>query len=173
MNLEFIKPQNLGSLLMKSTQSNFNLRLPGSYLVRSYLITTVSKECLLAKEVFTPIFNGLSSILDCVDGVTPLAFAAAFAFFLWRTDSFFVALDFAGSLAGSSGWINQTPSTSLWIGTVTFIFSIWLIVLAHTVSSTFDRIAKYSAGTMSIHRAGSNSFFAYSKACLVAMLGRP
>ena len=41
MNLEFIKPQNLGSLSMKSSQSNFNLRSPGSYLVRSYLITTV------------------------------------------------------------------------------------------------------------------------------------
>ena len=41
MNLEFIKPQNLGPLLMKLSQSNFNLRLPGSYLVRSYLITTV------------------------------------------------------------------------------------------------------------------------------------
>ena len=26
MNLEFIKPQNLGSLLMKSSQSNLNLR---------------------------------------------------------------------------------------------------------------------------------------------------
>ena len=26
---------------MKSSQSNFNLRSPGSYLVRSYLITTV------------------------------------------------------------------------------------------------------------------------------------
>ena len=42
MNLEFIKPQNLGSFLMKSSQSNFNLRSPGSYLVRSYLITIVS-----------------------------------------------------------------------------------------------------------------------------------
>ena len=41
MNLEFIKPQNLGSLLMKSSQSNSNLQSPGSYLVRSYLITTV------------------------------------------------------------------------------------------------------------------------------------
>ena len=41
MNLEFIKPQNLGSLLMKSSQSNFNLRSPSSYLVCSYLITTV------------------------------------------------------------------------------------------------------------------------------------
>ena len=38
-----LKPQNLGSFLMKSSQSNFNLRLPGSYLVRSYLITTVLK----------------------------------------------------------------------------------------------------------------------------------
>ena len=44
MNLEFIKPQNLGSLLMKSSQSNFNLQSPGSHLVRSYLITTVQKE---------------------------------------------------------------------------------------------------------------------------------
>ena len=33
MNLEFIKPQNLGSLLMKSRQSNFELQLPGSYLI--------------------------------------------------------------------------------------------------------------------------------------------
>ena len=41
MNLEFIKPQNLGPLLMKSSQSNFNLRSPGAYLVRSCLITTV------------------------------------------------------------------------------------------------------------------------------------
>ena len=44
MNLEFIKPKNLGSLLMKSSQSNLNLQLPGSYLVRSYLITTVLLE---------------------------------------------------------------------------------------------------------------------------------
>jgi len=122
----------------------------------------LSKECLLAEEVFTPIINGLSSILNSVNGVTPLAFAAAFAFFLWRTDSFFVALDFAGCLAISSRWfnqgINQTPSASLWIGTVTFGFSIWLIVLAHTITGTFIRIAKYFAGFMSIHSAGSNSF---------------
>ena len=44
MNLEFIKPQNLVSLLMKSSQSNSNLRSLGSYLVRSYLITTVNGE---------------------------------------------------------------------------------------------------------------------------------
>ena len=44
MNLEFIKPQNFGSLLMKSSQSNFNLRSPGSHLVRSYLITTVKAK---------------------------------------------------------------------------------------------------------------------------------
>jgi hypothetical protein len=74
----------------------------------------LSKECLLAEEVFAPIFNGFSSILKFVDGVTPLAFAAAFAFFLWRTDSFCVALDFAASLAGSSGRINQTPTNTIW-----------------------------------------------------------
>ena len=44
MNLEFIKPKNLGSLLMKSSQSNFDLRLPSSYLARSYLIATVKKH---------------------------------------------------------------------------------------------------------------------------------
>ena len=36
--------QNLGPWLMKSSQSNFNLRSPGSYLARSYLIATVAKN---------------------------------------------------------------------------------------------------------------------------------
>ena len=36
-----IKPQNLCPWLVKSSQSNFNLRLPDCYWVRSYLITTV------------------------------------------------------------------------------------------------------------------------------------
>ena len=36
-----IKPQNLCPWLLKSSQSNFNLRLPDCYLVRSYLIITV------------------------------------------------------------------------------------------------------------------------------------
>ena len=36
MNLEFIKPQNLGSLLMKSSQSNFDLRSPSSQLSNYY-----------------------------------------------------------------------------------------------------------------------------------------
>ena len=42
-----IKPQKLGSLLMKSSQSNFNLRSPSSYLARSYLIATVT--CIILK----------------------------------------------------------------------------------------------------------------------------
>ena len=46
MNLDLIKPQNLGCLLLKLSQSNFDLRSPGSYLVRSYLITTVKKITL-------------------------------------------------------------------------------------------------------------------------------
>ena len=41
MNLEFTEPQNLGTLLMKSSQSNSNLRSPSSCLARSYLIATV------------------------------------------------------------------------------------------------------------------------------------
>ena len=41
MSLEFLKPQNLGSLSMKLSQSNFNLQWPGSYLIHSYLITNV------------------------------------------------------------------------------------------------------------------------------------
>ena len=36
--------QNSGSLLMKSSQSNFNLRSPNCYLIRSYQIATV-KDC--------------------------------------------------------------------------------------------------------------------------------
>ena len=40
-HVKAIKPQNWGPLLMKSSQSNFNLRLQGSFSARSYLITTV------------------------------------------------------------------------------------------------------------------------------------
>ena len=36
-----MRTQNLGSLLMKLSQSNFNLQSPDYYWVRSYLITTV------------------------------------------------------------------------------------------------------------------------------------
>ena len=36
-----MKPQNLGPWVMKSSQSNFDLRSPSSYLARSYLIATV------------------------------------------------------------------------------------------------------------------------------------
>ena len=40
-NDQAIRPQNLDPWLMKSSQSNYNLRSPGSYLARSYLIATV------------------------------------------------------------------------------------------------------------------------------------
>ena len=43
MNSGFTKPQNLGSLLMKPSQSNFDLRSPSSYLARGYLIDTVKE----------------------------------------------------------------------------------------------------------------------------------
>ena len=45
-----IKPQNLCPWLVKPSQSNFNLRSPDCYLVRSYLITTVENGnfCLLS-----------------------------------------------------------------------------------------------------------------------------
>ena len=63
MNLEFTKPQNLGSLLMKSSQSNFNLQLPSSYLARSYLIATVQiiKNFLtfIAKNAIQNIKSGV------------------------------------------------------------------------------------------------------------------
>ena len=45
---------------MKSCQSNFNLRLPGSYLVRSYLIATVLRfgSCVFGLFCFiTAIFG--------------------------------------------------------------------------------------------------------------------
>ena len=41
---EALKSQNLGPWLMKSSQSNFDFRSPSSFLVLSYLITTVKKE---------------------------------------------------------------------------------------------------------------------------------
>ena len=41
ITLEPIRTQNFGSLLMKLSQSNFNLRSPDSDSVRSYLIATV------------------------------------------------------------------------------------------------------------------------------------
>ena len=63
MNLELIKPQNLGSSLMKSSQSNFNLRLPGSYLVRSYLITTVTHDRTLDYTVNDSITTNHFSIV--------------------------------------------------------------------------------------------------------------
>ena len=43
-----IKPQNLCPWLVKSSQSNFNLRSPDFYWVRSYLITTV--YCVLLRR---------------------------------------------------------------------------------------------------------------------------
>ena len=39
-----IKPQNLCLWLVKSSQSNFNLRSPDCYWVCSYLITTVNQQ---------------------------------------------------------------------------------------------------------------------------------
>ena len=47
ITLEPIRTQNLGSLLMKLSQSNFNLRSPDSDLVHSYLIATVPHQTKL------------------------------------------------------------------------------------------------------------------------------
>ena len=52
-----IWPQNLGSSLMKSSQSNFNLRSPSSYLVRSYLIATVRKMWLFSITLLYPTID--------------------------------------------------------------------------------------------------------------------
>ena len=41
INLETVRPQTLGSLLIKLSQSNFSLRSSDSYFILSYLITTV------------------------------------------------------------------------------------------------------------------------------------
>ena len=51
--IKSIKPQNLGPWLMKSSQSTFNLRSPGFYLARSYLIATVQ-----------PIFRQFETYLE-------------------------------------------------------------------------------------------------------------
>ena len=80
MNLEFIKPQNLGSLLMKSSQSNFNLRSPGSYLVRSYLITTVrytnktpeiSATLMIISSIIIFIMRHIQTVLDSHSSSAP------------------------------------------------------------------------------------------------------
>ena len=48
-----IKSQNVGSLLMKSSQSNFNLQSSRSYLARSYLIATVE---LISSNIISKTF---------------------------------------------------------------------------------------------------------------------
>ena len=55
--LELIRNQNLWSLFMKLSQSNFNLRLPDCYLVRSYLIATVKIPVLRLFLVPIQYFN--------------------------------------------------------------------------------------------------------------------
>ena len=60
-----IKPQNLGPWLMKSSQSNFNLQSPGSYLARSYLIATVHK-CNLSTGFKEGLNNFSRSVHDMV-----------------------------------------------------------------------------------------------------------
>ena len=68
MNLEFIKPQNIESLLMKSSQSNFDLRLPSSLLsnyyctssfrwTRSYYIYMCTSYCIYTKLIFTVFYK--------------------------------------------------------------------------------------------------------------------
>ena len=44
ITLQLIRTQNLGSLLLKLSQSNFNLWSPDSDSVRSYLIATVNQK---------------------------------------------------------------------------------------------------------------------------------
>ena len=53
--LEPIRTQTLGSLLMKLSQSNFNLWLPDCYWVRSYLITTVTLSTRNIKILNRPL----------------------------------------------------------------------------------------------------------------------
>jgi hypothetical protein len=57
--LEPIRTQNLGSLLMKLSQSNFNLRSPDCCLVRSYLIATVGRDRTKTKSLQQPGVNSL------------------------------------------------------------------------------------------------------------------
>ena len=54
-----IKLQNLGPWLVKSSQSNFNLRSPGFYLARSYLMATVNLENKLVDSEFKIGFVGM------------------------------------------------------------------------------------------------------------------
>ena len=56
--LKHLRTQKLGSLLMKLSQSNFNLRSPDCYLVSSYLIATVHRKEL------TKYFQSFQSVPD-------------------------------------------------------------------------------------------------------------
>ena len=51
MNLEFIKSQNLGSLLMKSSQSNFDLRLLSSQLSNYYYNSPLTDLLLIITKM--------------------------------------------------------------------------------------------------------------------------
>jgi hypothetical protein len=75
MNLDLIKPQNLGCLLLKLSQSSFDLRSPSSFLVRSYLITTV----IGVGREFEKFLRSLECYVQTVKG--PNNF--------WQTECFF------------------------------------------------------------------------------------
>ena len=56
------KTSKFGFFVNESSQSNFNLRLPGSYLVRSYLITTVHVNITFQKKFYKYV-NGMIRII--------------------------------------------------------------------------------------------------------------
>ena len=65
---------------MKSSQSNFDLRSPSSYLARSYLIATVLSFTLYWPLCIVPSFIGLSIVLS-VTGIS--VFYSLVASFIW------------------------------------------------------------------------------------------
>ena len=48
--IKTLKTSYLGPWLMKSSQSNSNLRSPGSYLAHSYLIATVQNSLIILPD---------------------------------------------------------------------------------------------------------------------------
>ena len=92
MNLEFIKPQNLGSLLLKSSQSNFILRSPGSYLVISnYYCNKVYIPCSPPAQSWRSVFTSCEIF----------SLHKSLAVFVFRYWSFFTAILFLTSFWNS------------------------------------------------------------------------
>ena len=86
LKLEIIK---FGLFIMKSSQSNFNLRSQGSYLVLSYLITTVYLKSLnftSKARLKCRLFLDLISLMDRLEPDPSLTLGKSALCSFWAVD---------------------------------------------------------------------------------------